>query len=92
MGAIKWRRTYYAMLATPLSVLHLVAGSLTFAMFRVATAGAVFLLVLAPFGLFATWWGPILAFGSVLLLGFAVAAVLLVHRSRQGSTASRSTT
>ena len=32
------------------------------------------MLALTPFGLFATWWGPIAAFGSQILVGMAFAA------------------
>jgi lipooligosaccharide transport system permease protein len=32
--------------------------------------------VLAPFGVFETWWGPFLAFGSQLLVGLAFATVV----------------
>ena len=31
-------------------------------LFRLATTCGVFMLVLAPFGVFETWWGPLLAF------------------------------
>ena len=47
MGAIKWHRTYYAQLATPLEPVHLVAGHLMFVLFRLATTCGVFMLVLA---------------------------------------------
>ena len=52
MGSIKWHRTYYAMVATPLAVADVVAAQLVFVMFRVATVAGVFLLVMAPFGVF----------------------------------------
>ena len=52
MGSIKWHRTYYAMVATPLAVADVVAAQLVFVMFRLATVAGVFLLVMAPFGVF----------------------------------------
>ncbi len=82
MGLIKWHRGYYAMLATPLAPIHLVAGTLMFTLFRVASTTAVFLLVLAPFGLFATWWGAVLTFLVQLLLGMAFATVIFAFSAR----------
>ncbi|MFN8194176.1 MAG: ABC transporter permease [Nocardioidaceae bacterium] len=76
MGMIKWQKVYHSMLATPLEVRHLVAANLMFVLFRLATTSAVFLLVLAPFGVFATWWGALLAFLVQLLLGMAFATVV----------------
>ena len=61
MGAIKWHKTFFAQLATPLAVRDLVNAFLAFVVFRVASACGVFMLVLAPFGVFESWWGPVLA-------------------------------
>ena len=53
-----------------------------FVRFRLATTCAVFMLVLAPFGVFETWWGPFLAFVSQVLVGMAFAtAGLRLHRA-----------
>ena len=57
MGAIKWHKTFYAQLATPLAVRDLVNAFVAFVVFRVASACAVFMLVLAPFGVFETLVG-----------------------------------
>lgn len=75
MGMLKWNRVYYSMRATPLSMRDLVAGHLSFVLFRIATSAAVFVLVVAPFGLFATWWGALAAWAVQLLLGMAFAAI-----------------
>jgi lipooligosaccharide transport system permease protein len=61
------------MLATPLGCRDLVAAHLSFVLFRLATTCGVYTLVLAPFGVYATWWGPILAFLSQLLVGMVFA-------------------
>ena len=50
MGAIKWNRTYFAMLATPLRVGDVLAGHLVWIATRVATAVAAYLVVMAAFG------------------------------------------
>lgn len=75
MGMIKWHRVYYSMRATPLGTADLVAGHLTYVGFRIATSAAVFVLVIAPFGLFATWWGAVAAWAVQLLLGMTVATL-----------------
>ena len=76
MGAIKWHKTYYAQLATPLEPAHLVSGHLMFVLFRLVTTCGVFMLVLAPFGVFATWWGPFAAYGAQLLVGMVFASLV----------------
>ncbi len=82
MAAIKWQKTYYAQLATPLEPAHLVAGHLMFVLFRLATTCGVFMLVLAPFGVFATWWGPFAAYGAQLLVGMVFACLVFGWSAR----------
>ena len=82
MGAIKWHKTFYAQLATPLAVRDLVNAFLAFVIVRVASACAVFMLVLAPFGVFETWWGPILAWLSQVLVGTAFATLVFAYSVR----------
>jgi lipooligosaccharide transport system permease protein len=88
MGSIKWHKTFFAQLATPLAVRDLVNAYVAFVMFRVASACAVFMLVMAPFGVFATWWGPILAWLSQVLVGFAFTTLVFAYsawlRSEEG--------
>jgi lipooligosaccharide transport system permease protein len=50
LGAIKWTKTYHAMLATPLGVPEVLAGHLLFLAARVLAGSAVFLAVMALFG------------------------------------------
>ncbi len=40
------------------------------------------MLVLTPFGVFETWWGPFLAFGSQVLVGMAFAALVYGFSAR----------
>src|SRR6476660_1839039 len=68
MGSLKWHRTYYAMLATRLAVADGVAAQLVFVMVRLATVTGVFLVVMAPFGVFESVLGTLLAW-PVLVLG-----------------------
>ncbi len=82
MGAIKWHKSYFAQLATPLDPAHLVAGHLMFVLFRLATTCAVFMIVLAPFGVFESWWGPFLAFASQVLVGMVFASLVFGWSAR----------
>lgn len=76
MGAIKWHRTYYAMIATPLSVADVVGAQLMFVAFRIATSCGVFMVVLSFFGIFESVLGVIAAFFVQVLVGLAFATVM----------------
>ncbi|MGY2873757.1 lipooligosaccharide transport system permease protein [Marmoricola sp. URHA0025 HA25] len=74
MGMIKWQRVYYGMIATPLSVRDIVFSHLVFVAVRVAMGSAVFIAVMAPFGVFESFPGVVGAFLAQLLVGMAFAA------------------
>jgi lipooligosaccharide transport system permease protein len=69
MSAIKWQKTFYAQLATPLQTRDLANAMLCWVLFRVGSTCGVYFLVMAPFGVFATWWGPVLAWLVTMLVG-----------------------
>jgi len=50
MGAIKWIRTYFAMLATPLRVVDVLRGHLAWIAIRLVMVSAIYLGVIAAFG------------------------------------------
>jgi lipooligosaccharide transport system permease protein len=50
MGAIKWLRTYFAMLATPLTVRDVLKGHLTWIALRLSMVSAIYLCIMAAFG------------------------------------------
>ncbi len=77
MSAVKWHKTYFSMIATPLSVRDVVVAHLGFVMARVALTSAVFLLVLVPFGVYTSVAGVIGAFFVQLLIGMAFAAPVM---------------
>ena len=79
MGNIKWHRTYYAMVGTPLAVPDVVAAHLVFVMFRIATTVAVFLVVMAPFGVFESAVGVLLAWPVLVLVGLGFAGVFMAY-------------
>lgn len=76
MGMFKWHKTYEGMAATPLEPRHLAGAHLGFVAVRLAITCGVFMLVLAPFGVFESWWGPFLAWGSQVLVGMAFATLV----------------
>ena len=82
MGAIKWHKTFFAQLATPLAVRDLVNAFVGFVVFRVALACGVFMLVLTPFGVFETWWGPVLAWLSQVLVGLTFSLLVFGYSAR----------
>jgi lipooligosaccharide transport system permease protein len=79
MGNLKWHRTYYAMLATPLSVPDVVAAHLSYVAFRLGITTGVFLLVLAPFGVFESLVGVLLAWPVLVLVGMSFAGFLFAY-------------
>ncbi|TWE13091.1 ABC transporter permease [Rudaeicoccus suwonensis] len=81
MGGIKWHKSYFAMLATPLRVADIVLANLGFAIFRIGSSAAVFVLVMAPFGVFTSVPGALAAFVIQLLLGLAFAAPIFAYSS-----------
>jgi lipooligosaccharide transport system permease protein len=50
MAGFKWRRSYHAMLATPLDAADIAIGQLVWVAFRVAMTAVVFAVVMACFG------------------------------------------
>lgn len=76
MGNLKWHRTYYAMVATPLTVPDVVAAHLAYVAFRLAVTTGVFLLVLTPFGVFESLTGVLLAWPVLVLVGMSFAGFL----------------
>jgi lipooligosaccharide transport system permease protein len=73
MGMVKWHKVYFGMVASPLRISEVILAHLGFVLFRVATTCAVFLAVMAPFGVFSSFPGVIGAFFVQLLIGLAFA-------------------
>ena len=85
MAMIKWQRIYDSMLATPLQVCDVVLAHLGFVLFRVGSTCAVYLLVVAPFGVFESWWGALLAFVTQVLVGSAFGSLVYAYSTRLSS-------
>ncbi|MGH2467422.1 MAG: ABC transporter permease [Candidatus Limnocylindrales bacterium] len=86
LGAIKWQKTYLAMLATPIGVRDLVLGHLSWVATRLLIVTAIFLAVMVAFG--ATR-GPeaILAIPAAMLTGLAFAAPISAFAATQENDA-----
>lgn len=82
LGYIKWNRMYEAMLATPLSVVDVVAGHLLAVVGHLALATTIFVAVAALFGSFASWW-VVLAIPIGVLTGMAFAAPMFAYAAQQ---------
>jgi lipooligosaccharide transport system permease protein len=88
MGAIKWHRSFYAQLASPLEVRDLADAMLVFTLFRVGSTCGVYFLVMAPFGVFESWWGPVLAWFVTMLTGMTFAVWTFAFSAHVRSEAS----
>src|SRR3712207_3334529 len=73
LGAIKWDKTFEAVLATPAGIRDLLVGHLLYVALRVGTSAALFLGVLVLFGA-ADSLLVLLALPAALLTGLAFAA------------------
>ena len=82
MGAIKWQKTYYAMLATPLRVVDVLVGHLTWIGVRIATAVSAYLIVMAAFGTISSY-EAIAIFPIGILAGAAFATPLAAFAATQ---------
>jgi lipooligosaccharide transport system permease protein len=86
MTAIKWQRTYYAMLATPLTAGQVLLAHLLWTGTRVAMSAAVLLGLIAALGL-GTWW-TVLALPAAILTGLAFAGPVMAFSGRVESEES----
>ena len=84
MGAIKWQKTYYAMLATPLRVVDVLVGHLTWIAVRIAMAVGAYLIVMAAFGTISSY-EAIAIFPVGILTGAAFATPLAAFAATQDS-------
>jgi lipooligosaccharide transport system permease protein len=87
MAAIKWLRTYFAMLATPLRVGDVLAGHLIWMAVRLTGAVAAYLVVMVAFGTTPSWQAVgILPAG--VLTGLAFATPLAAFSATQENDSS----
>ncbi len=82
MNKIMWGRNYEAMLSTPLGTRNLVIGEMLWVAFRIGTLAAVFLIVLAIFGIVRTPWA-VVAVPVAVLIGVAFSSCLYAFTATQ---------
>lgn len=82
MNKIMWGRNYEAILSTPLGIRNIVLGELGWSAFRIGTLAAVFLLVLALFGIPRSPLA-ILAVPFAVLTGLAFSSCLIAFTATQ---------
>jgi lipooligosaccharide transport system permease protein len=73
MGAVKWHKSYFGMIATPLGVRDVILSHLGFVLFRAGLSCGVFVVVLAPFGVYESFAGAVGAFLVQFLVALAFA-------------------
>jgi lipooligosaccharide transport system permease protein len=71
LGGFEWRRTFFAMQASPLRPQDIVGGESMFVLMRVGTCAIGYLIAMAIFGTLHSWWSLALL-PICLLLGAAV--------------------
>jgi lipooligosaccharide transport system permease protein len=82
MGAIKWIRTYFAMLATPLRVIDVLRGHLGWIAVRLVIVSTIYLSVVAAFGVVRSPLA-ILALPAAVATGLAFAAPIAAFSATQ---------
>jgi lipooligosaccharide transport system permease protein len=82
MAAIKWIRTYFAMLATPLRVIDVLTGHMGWIAVRLFTVSSIYLVVIAAFGV-ATSPLAILAVPAAIVTGLAFATPMAAYAATQ---------
>ena len=82
LGAIKWDRTYYAMLATPLRVLDVLLGHLGWIAVRLLTVSTIYVAVMAAFGTVRSPW-VLMAVPAAVLTGLAFSAPIAAFAATQ---------
>lgn len=71
---LKWRKTYDAILATPMAPFDIALGEIGYALLRGQVYATAFLLVMLAMGLVSSWWA-LLVVPAALAVGFAFAGV-----------------
>jgi lipooligosaccharide transport system permease protein len=90
LGRVKWDKTYFAMLATPLGVGDLLVGEITWITMRMAMVCTVFFGVMVAFGAVMSPLG-IFAIPAGMLTGLAFAAPIIGYSARLNNDAGFNT-
>jgi lipooligosaccharide transport system permease protein len=79
IGKIVWRRSYHAMLATPLAIDDLIVGELLWLAVRLTTVGTAFMLVASAFGAMRIAPATLLAVLLAVVTGLAFSAPIVAY-------------
>ena len=90
MGGIKWMRTYFAQLASPLDVYDVLLGHLAWIAARLAIVVSIYLAVMAAFGVVYSPWA-VAALPAAVLTGLAFSAPVSAFAATQEKDSSFST-
>jgi lipooligosaccharide transport system permease protein len=90
MAAIKWMRTYYAMLASPLRVIDVLLGHLGWIAVRLVTVSVIYVAVMAAFGTVLSPW-VLLAVPAAVLTGLAFSSPIAAYAATQDTDTAFST-
>jgi lipooligosaccharide transport system permease protein len=85
MGAVKWTRTYTAMQASPLTTADIAVGHVVFMLLRVTMNAAIFVVIMAAFGVVRSPGGVVLAIPAAVLAGAAFAVLIAAFSVLQDS-------
>jgi len=83
MGAIKWTKTYNAMTAAPLTTVDVALGHLAFMVVRLTMNSAIFIVIMAAFGVVQSPVGVILALPAAVLTGCSFITLIAAFSVRQ---------
>jgi lipooligosaccharide transport system permease protein len=90
MAAIKWMRTYYAQLATPLRLVDVLLGHMGWIAVRVVTVTVIYVGVMAAFGTVLSAWA-LVAIPAAVLTGLAFATPIAAYAATQETDTAFST-
>jgi lipooligosaccharide transport system permease protein len=82
MGAIKWLKTYFAMLATPLEVIDVLLGHMAWIALRLTMVSFIYLAIMAAFGTVHSYLA-ILALPAAVMTGLAFATPIAAFAATQ---------
>lgn len=82
MAAIKWLRTYLAMLSTPLTVIDVLLGHICWIALRLSMVSVIYLGIMAAFGTVHSYLA-VLAFPAAVATGLAFAAPICAFAATQ---------
>jgi len=88
VAAINWVRTYFAMIATPLTPRAIALGEMAFMVFRLWMVTGIFSMVALAFGVYRSPGGFFLAWAAAILTGLAFATPVAAYSATRKNAES----